>query len=131
MSAALLRQMRHALGIAQAGLAFVMLVWQPIATKRAVARATLAEEQTFASPPVLADPAAAITSGAARARLTVRSIDRHGAGTRVVIEDADFSRTLDWLAGLDRDGLQVSAIALGRRAQPGHVSVDVTLEGSS
>lgn len=118
------------LGVVIAALAYGTIVWRPLAAARAEAASQLMQATADAArAPASGDPARVIAAGAARARLTIRSIGPHGEGTRVVIADAPFDRALDWLARLDSDaGLRVAAISVTRRPQPGRVSMDVTLE---
>ncbi len=70
-----------------------------------------------------------VTETAPQFDLTIRRLEPEGSGARLVLEDADYAKVINWLDNLVRDhGLRVGTIELERRPDPGTVGTRLMLE---
>jgi len=126
---------------------FYLLVWSPVESGLARARARLVSAQAqlarvqeqaalvasvraaprVALPP---NPAAAVAQAADRHGLRgqLKGVDAEGAnGVRVQIEDAPFQALMAWLVELQQTGLRAENATLERHANPGSVNARLLL----
>lgn len=121
----------------------VLAIWRPLTLHRAEALSkierydALLARARMAGPDALAVATASvgdpdnqsIGGSAASHGLLIRRIEPEADYTRVVFEDADFTRILDWIASMEGSGVaRLVAIQLDRRPEPGTVNAQVTLE---
>jgi general secretion pathway protein M len=142
------RRVASALAVFLGAALFYLLVWNPIESGLARARARLpavqaqlagAQEQAArvasvrATPRVTppANPSAALGEAAERhgLREQLKRVDAEGAGAvRVQIEGASFSALMAWLVDLQQQtGLRAESATLDRHANPGTVNARLLL----
>jgi len=141
------RRVASALAVFLGAALFYLLVWSPVESGLANARARLAsakaqlvrvQEQAAlvasmrAAPRVAppANPAAAVGQAAERhgLREQLKRVDAEGASAvRVQIEGAPFSSLMAWLVELQQQGVRAESATLERHANPGTVNARLLL----
>jgi general secretion pathway protein M len=126
---------------------FYLLIWSPVRSGLAGARARLASVQVqlaqvqeqaalvarvrgapSVTPP--ANPAAAVEQAAEKhgLRAQLKRVDAEGAGrVRVQLEGASFSALTAWLAELQQGGVRAESATIERHATPGMVNARLLL----
>ena len=144
------RRVASVLAVSFGAALFYLLVWSPVESGLAKARARLASVQAQlarvqeqaarvasvrAAPRVTlpANPAAAVAQAAERQGLReqLKRVDAEGANAvRVQIEDAPFAALMAWLVELQQQiGLRAESATLERGANPGTVNGRLLLRG--
>ena len=125
-----------------AALVFVtFVIYQPLRDARARARADIHTYEVLAAQLRIAGPELArlraidrsaspgiVSSSASAFGLAVGRVEPSEGLIRVTVEDADFTRVIQWLVQLETTStLRVSAIRIDRQTTPGIVNAQITL----